>query len=93
MLPSMVLSRNVLASSAVLIVDLRVMDEPRYEKKKGNLECSGRPSSTAGIRGLGFLSASSEEILKILVSRPRGQGPGEYMRTTSSYTMYLFVKT
>ena len=51
------------------------MDGPGYEKKKGNVDCCGRPSSTEGILDLRFLSEPPEKLLKILVPRPHGQSP------------------
>ena len=73
------------------------MDGPGYEKKKGNVDCNGRPSSTEGFLDLGFLSEPPEKLLKILVSRPCCQSPwghdsGKCTRTICSSSAAFVVK-
>ena len=73
------------------------MDGPGYEKKKGNVDCNGRPSSTEGFLDLGFLSEPPEKLLKILVSRPCcqspwGHDPGKCTRTICSSSAAFVVK-
>ena len=73
------------------------MEGPGYEKKKGNVGCSGRPSSTEGFLDLGFLSEPPEKLLKILVSRPCcqspwGHDPGKCTRTICSSSAAFVVK-
>ena len=73
------------------------MDGPGYEKKKGNVDCNGRPSSTEGFLDLGFLSEPPEKLLEILVSRPCcqspwGHDPGKCTRTICSSSAAFVVK-
>ena len=72
------------------------MDRPGYEKKKGNVDFCGRPSSTEGILDLGFLWEPPEKLLKIL-PRPHGQSPwrhdpGKCIRTICSSSIAFVVK-